>query len=178
MSASEVGSRGIHVFTATQNPDDDPFDDHRLFLEIDAYRFEIGILGQQPHDRAFLPVALDRHLVLEARDDDLAIAHLGRAMHGDQIAVQDAGVLHAHAAHFQQVMRLGLEQLRIDLIARLDVLLGEDRAARGDAADQRQAQLFAQDVLQLDAARGAGNQIDDALALQARADVPRRHSAT
>src|ERR1700691_109610 len=46
------------------------------------------------------------------------------------------------------------------------MLLGQDRPAGGDPADERQAQLLAQDVLELDAARGAGDEIDGALALQ------------
>ncbi len=59
-------------------------------------------------------------------------------MNGDQIAMQDPGILHAHALHLQQVMRLRLKQLRIDLITRLDMLLGQDRTARGDPSDERQ----------------------------------------
>jgi hypothetical protein len=59
-----------------------------------------------------------------------------------------------------------LEERGIDVVARLDVLLGEDRPAGGDAADERQAHLLAQRVAQLDAARGAGAQFEHALALQ------------
>ena len=46
------------------------------------------------------------------------------------------------------------------------MLLGEDRAAGGDAADERQADLLAQRVLEHDAARAAGDQSEHALALQ------------
>ncbi len=129
-------------------------------------RLEVLVLGQQPHHRALLPVALHGHLVLEARHDDLAVAHLGRAVHRDQVAVEDADVAHAHAAHLEQVVRPRLEELRVDLVVRLDVFLGEDGPAGGDAADQRQAHLLAQRVAQLDAARGAGTQLEHALALQ------------
>src|ERR1700684_2239321 len=59
-------SRGIHVFTAAKHPDHHPFDHHRLFFQIDANGFEIGVLGQEPYDGALLPIALDGHLVLEA----------------------------------------------------------------------------------------------------------------
>ncbi len=52
----------------------------------------------------------------------------------------------------------------------LDVLLREDGTARGHAADQRQAHLLAVGILQLDAARGTGQQRDDVLARQ-RAQV-------
>ena len=76
-------------------------------------------------------------------------------MHGDQIPIEDAGVLHRHADDLQQVMRPRREDVRIDVEAGLDVLLGEDRATRSDAADQRQADLLADGVLQFDASRGA-----------------------
>jgi hypothetical protein len=63
-------------------------------------------------------------------------------------------------------MRLRLKQQRVDLITGLDMLFGQDRTTRGDPPDQRQAELFPQNVLQLDAARSPRNQIDDAFALQ------------
>src|SRR6185503_16741539 len=87
-------------------------------------------------------------------------------MHCDQVTVQDADVAHAHAADPQEVVRTRAEQRRIDLEAALDVLLGEDRAASGHAADERQAELLAQRVLQHDAARAPRHQGDYALALQ------------
>ena len=67
-------------------------------------------------------------------------------------------------------MRLRMENGGIDLQVILDVFLGEDGTARGDAADERQAHLLAQGILELDAARGTGQQRDDALARQ-RAQV-------
>src|SRR5580658_1143037 len=102
--SSDNTSRGIHVFATTKHPDHHPFDNHGLFFQIDANGLEVGVFGQQPHDRAFLAIALDGDLVFQARYHDLAIAHLGRAMHGNQISIQDAGIFHTHAPHFQQVM--------------------------------------------------------------------------
>src|ERR1700682_1732049 len=64
MSANDDTSRGIHVFTATKYPDDHSLDNHRLFFEIDTNGFEIGIFRQQPHNRAFLSIALDGHFVI------------------------------------------------------------------------------------------------------------------
>src|SRR5208282_4051186 len=58
------------------------------------------------------------------------------------------------------------EQLGIDLVMPFDVLFGKDGTSRGHASDEGQSQLFAQNILELNAARGARNQIDDALALQ------------
>src|SRR5882672_5145647 len=46
------------------------------------------------------------------------------------------------------------------------MFLGQNRAAGSDSADERQPELFPQDILELNTARSAGNQIDDALALQ------------
>jgi hypothetical protein len=46
----------------------------------------------------------------------------------------------------------------------LDVLFCENGATRGDAADQRQADLLAHGVLQLDASRGARHERDHPLA--------------
>ena len=54
--------------------DHDALDDQRLFPQIDLDRFELVILGQQQHQRAVLTIALDRDLVVEARNDDLPAA--------------------------------------------------------------------------------------------------------
>ena len=48
---------------------------------------------------------------------------------------------------------------------RLDVLLGQDRVAGGDATDQRQTDLVTQRVLELNTTGGARNELDDPLAL-------------
>src|SRR6266516_1338036 len=71
-------------------------------------------------------------------------------------------VAHTHAADFQQVVGTRLEQGGIDLAAPLDMLLGEDGAACGDAADERQPEAFGE----TDAARGARSQLDRAFPLQ------------
>jgi hypothetical protein len=63
-------------------------------------------------------------------------------------------------------MRARAEQRRVYLETAFDVLLGEDRAAGGHAADQRQAELLAQRILQHDAAGTARDQRDHAFALQ------------
>src|ERR1700722_890747 len=46
------------------------------------------------------------------------------------------------------------------------MLFSQDRTAGSDAPDERQPQLLTQNVFQLNAARGAGNEVDNALALQ------------
>ena len=56
----------------------------------------------------------------------------------DEVVRQDAGVLHRLAADAEQVLAvLAAGELgHLDVV--LDVLLGEDRLARGDVAEQRQ----------------------------------------
>src|SRR5690606_172011 len=150
-------------------PDDFYYDviDHLRFLaQIVLDRLEIGIRGHQADAMAFLPIAFDRDVVLETRDDDLSVPDVRRAVHGHEIAVQNTGVPHAHALYPAQKMRLRLEQIGIDLIARLDMLLGKNRRARRDAADERQAELLAQRILQTNAARRAGQQLDRTFALE------------
>jgi hypothetical protein len=91
-------------------------------------------------------------------------------MHGNEIAVENAGIAHAHTLHAQQEVRFLLEQAGIDLVARLDMLLGQDRRPGRDPPDERQAELVAQRILEPDAARGAREELDGPLALE-RAQV-------
>jgi len=51
-----------------------------LLAQIDLDRCEIGILGQQLHQVALALEALDRDIVAEPRDHDLARARLGRPL--------------------------------------------------------------------------------------------------
>ena len=57
-------------------------------------------------------------------------------MHGDQIAIEDAGVAHAEADDAQKIIGARMEQAGIDLVVRFDVFGGEDGAAGGDPADE------------------------------------------
>src|SRR3972149_2610423 len=74
------------------------------------------------------------------------------------------------AAPAQQVRGGGGEQGGIDLVARLHVRLGEDRASGRDPADHRQFEqppvARAAALADLDAARGAGGDLQRAFALQ------------
>ena len=109
---------------------------------------------------------LDGDFVAQACHDDLAIAGLTGAGHGQQVAVEDADVFHAHANHLEQVVRPDMENSRIDLQPCLDIFFGQNRPACGHPADERQTHLLAQRVFELYAARGPGHQRDDALAGQ------------
>jgi len=65
---------------------------------------------------------------------------------------------------------LRVEQGRVELVVRLDVFLGEDRTAGGHPANERQAHLLAQRILELNTARRARHELEHAFFLQ-RAQV-------
>ena len=77
-----------------------------------------------------LLVALDGDFVLEARHDDLPVAHFRRAMHGHEIAIENAGILHRHADDLEQVVRPGLKDGWIDVEPRFDIFFGENGTCR------------------------------------------------
>ena len=81
-------------------------------------------------------------------------------MYGDEIPIENPRIFHAHAMDTQQVMRLGIEKRRIELVMRLDVLLGKDGATGRHPAYERQSHLLAQGVLELDAPRGARHELE------------------
>jgi hypothetical protein len=49
-----------------------------------------------------LTKALDRYFVIKPGNDNLTVARFAAAVHGEQIAVQNAGIDHRQAAHTQQ----------------------------------------------------------------------------
>ncbi len=61
----------------TDDADHDAFDDECLGPQIDPYRLELLVLGQQPDELTVLAVTFDGNLVLEARHDDLPAACAG-----------------------------------------------------------------------------------------------------
>src|SRR5579862_6891917 len=79
---------------STQHTDHDALDEQRLLLQIHPDRLEVAVLRQQPHDGAFLAIALDGDLVLQTRYDDLTAAHLRRTVDGNQVPIENAGILH------------------------------------------------------------------------------------
>src|SRR5215470_7600109 len=65
-------------------------DGKEVALEIHQNRLEVGVLGQQLHLIALTLEALNRDFVAEPRYHDLARARFRRAMHSQQISIQDA----------------------------------------------------------------------------------------
>ena len=145
-AAPDRGSRRkeLQRLAAANQADREAFDFQRLSSGIDDDRLVARAFGDQlDHVAAFL-VAFDGDVIIDPRDHDLAVAGLAGGVHGEQVAVEDAGVDHRVAAHLEQVIGFGREEMGIELVAVLDVFDGEDRAAGGDAADQRQAELLDQ----------------------------------
>ncbi|MNV92758.1 hypothetical protein D3C71_1873790 [compost metagenome] len=60
-------------------------------------------------------------------------------MYGQQISVENAYVLHAHAVHPQQIVSAWMEEGRIDVAGFFNVLLGQDRCAGRHSTNDRQA---------------------------------------
>ena len=85
--------------------DNDTFDDERLFLEINLDGFKVFVFGQERHDRALLSVAFDRYLIIKTRNNNLSATNLRRAVYGNQVTIEYAGIFHTHALYAQQVMR-------------------------------------------------------------------------
>ena len=107
-----------------------------MTLRIDLDRCEVGI-GRQQADAFAIPMqALDGDLVVDAGDDDATVFGRGAAMHGDEVAIEDAGITHARTAHTQQVVGAWAEQVGIDGVLRFDVFGSEDGAAGGDLPDE------------------------------------------
>lgn len=107
-----------------------------MALCIDLDRCEVGI-GRQQADAFAIPMqALDGDLVVDAGDDDATVLGRGAAMHGDEVAIEDAGITHAQALHAQQIVGAWTEQFGIDRVLCFDVLGSEDGAAGGDPPDE------------------------------------------
>ena len=107
-----------------------------MALGIDFDRCEIRIRRQQAHAAAAVFELLDRDFVVESCDDDAAMLRDWRAMHRDQVAVEDACIAHTEPDDAQQVIRARMEQSGIDAVLCFDVFRGEDGAAGGNPADE------------------------------------------
>src|SRR5690349_4592970 len=62
------------------------FDRERLSLQVDLYRAISRIGWLETDSMSFAPEVFDRGFIVDACDDDLAVARFARAMHGEQIA--------------------------------------------------------------------------------------------
>ena len=97
LSAARGGRRSV----AANDSDTEALDGKLSLAQVDLDRFVVVVLRQQEYAgpaRGALET-FDRDLVVDACDDDLSVARLGRLVHGEEIPVEDAGTGHAVPAH-------------------------------------------------------------------------------
>lgn len=132
-----VSSRHSSGRRRPENTDDhaEDFDARSVGLR-DPDRGVVRVFGKELNAGGSLPEPLDRSVVLDEGHDDLSIRGRLTGPDENQIAVQDVGVAHAVAFDPQQkgVIRNPLGRQVEDVF---DVLLGQDRSAGRDAAQQR-----------------------------------------
>src|SRR5678815_3712358 len=83
-----------HEHVVADQPDREPLDLEGV-ARTDDDRLELRVLGVQLDRTAGALEPLDGDVVAEPRHDDLAVLRFLRLLHGEQVAVHDAGVLHA-----------------------------------------------------------------------------------
>src|SRR4051794_29915793 len=141
---AHANSKGLSEALAVANyTDRDTFDRQRLAAQVDIDRREVRVLGFELHRMAASPQALDGNLVAEPRHDNLPAARFLRLVHGEEVAFQDAGVAHRHAAHAQQVIGPRREKIGVDLVAPLQVLFGKHGRTSGYASDDGELEQLA-----------------------------------
>ena len=103
---------------------------------------EIGVLGDQLDHRPVAAQALHRDLVFQAGDDDLAasVASVVRCTASRSPSRTPALIIDRPRTRNRKSARR--EQVGVERVAAEHVLDRQDRAARRDHADQRQAKLF------------------------------------
>jgi len=109
-------------------------------------------------------VALQRHLVVDASDDALAVPSRLLPANDDVVAVVDVVLDHRLAAHLEGVV-LGAGEQRVEVEA---LVVGDrlDRGAGGDGTEQRQAVRRPLVIDQLDGPRREALAFDQPLLLQ------------
>ncbi|CAM2151105.1 hypothetical protein PT2222_250094 [Paraburkholderia tropica] len=133
----------------------------------------VGVLRDQFDAVGLALQTLHGDVVAQTRHDDLAVFRFGFLLHGEQVAVEDAGVAHRQPAHLQQIVGAAGEQRRVAGVVLRDMFLREDRAACRDAPDQRQRELHDAGVRQRELVRqvvGAGHQTDAARGARRKLD--------
>src|SRR6266566_7511733 len=130
-----------------------PEQPHQLALNLHAiWRQDahlVARIGGLERDRgAAAAEALERRLLLvdQGNDDVAGVGNLGAAEQRD-VAVEDAGIDHGIAAHFQREMIPGREQVGRHVDGVAAVLDRLDRRAGGDAAHDRNGDRAAALVL-------------------------------
>jgi hypothetical protein len=120
-----------------QETDDDALDESRFGSYTDGT--VAWVLGNQRSRLALAPKALERRFSVEGRDYDLAVIRVLPLTDDDEIALDDASVRHAVTADAEGEIGPPNRPLCRYRDMPVDVLLGKDRNARDDPADDRHA---------------------------------------
>ena len=104
LNGSRAWLRAISATASRNSPTAMPSIANAGERAIDDDRLIVGVFRHEHDVAPAAPESLDRHVVAKARDHDLAVARLGTLAHGEQVAVVDARVFHAVAAHAQKVI--------------------------------------------------------------------------
>src|SRR5688500_7575226 len=124
---------------------DQPHDhahDPEILVRADVDDAELRILGHQVDPLAAAPTGLQRGVVADQGDHRVAVARVLLLADDDEVAVEDAPVPHALTLHAQREQVAAGEQV-VEREVALDVLLGQQERARGDATDERNARARA-----------------------------------
>lgn len=81
-------ARRLNPVAVADHANRQPFDSEILLTQIDHDRLEFVVLRQQLNHVAVFFQAFDRHFVFDARHHDLAVAHILRFVHRQQIAIR------------------------------------------------------------------------------------------
>ena len=96
---------GLHGISCQRrdHADAQAFDDQFLLLQIDFDPDANSVVfRQQPDLAAFALTAFHRASLADPRDHHLAVARFAGDVDGQQVAVEDADVLHTHTAHINR----------------------------------------------------------------------------
>src|SRR5690625_3064840 len=99
--------RLVEGVAGADDADAKTFDEYRLAAQIDLDRLEVRVFGEQTNPVPIPLQALDSDIVVDASNDDLTITRFGGFVYREQVSVENAGIAHTHAAHFEQVIRTG-----------------------------------------------------------------------
>ena len=75
---------------AANDADTQAFDHQFLIFQVNFDRSELRVFGDQPDLIAFALEAFDRHFIVDAGDDNLAVAGFTGGVHGEQIAIEES----------------------------------------------------------------------------------------
>ena len=140
MGGKEATSRASEILA--DQPNGQAFKFEICGVWPDQNGFKVGVLRQQGNPLGVALKAFDGDLIAQACDHDLAVARFTDLGHGQQIAIQDAGITHAHAFDAQQVIGFAGKQRGFDRVTLFDVFLCQDGMAGRDSAHQGQHELL------------------------------------